>query len=92
MTPPYTLPDGSDVAPGLDAPATGAFEVTTSDTEDLAKPARSLYVGTTGDVKVDTVAGDTVTFAAVPAGAFLPVRVKRVYATGTDADDIVGLY
>ena len=44
-----------------------------------------LYVGTAGDVRVLTVGNDDVTFTAVPAGSFIPVSVKKVYATGTVA-------
>ena len=72
-------------------PASHAFAVTPSDAADLDNWALALYVGTAGDVRVDTWGGETVTFANVPAGV-LPVRVKRVYATGTTAAGIVGLY
>ena len=51
-----------------------------------------LYVGGAGDLKVDTVGGDAVTFVAVPAGSFIPVQVKRVYSTGTTATSIVALW
>jgi hypothetical protein len=50
-----------------------------------------LYVGGTGDIKIDTPNGDTVTFSAVPVGIF-PVRANRVYSTGTTATNIVALY
>jgi hypothetical protein len=77
--------------PSMDGPAQSAFEITPHNTNDLATTARGLYVGAAGDVKVDTVAGDTVTFVDVPAGTILPVCCTRVYATGTVATDIVGL-
>jgi hypothetical protein len=51
-----------------------------------------LYVGGAGDLKVDTVGGDAVTFVAVPAGSFIPVQVTRVYASGTSATSIVALW
>lgn len=47
-----------------------------------------LYVGGTGNVKVDTAGGNTVTFTAVPVG-ILPVIVTKVYKTGTTASDMV---
>lgn len=50
-----------------------------------------IYVGGTGDVKVVTENGDTVTFSAVPVGTVLPVRVKQVLSTGTTATNLVGL-
>ena len=73
-------------------PADNAAAVTPNDSSDLTNTARALYVGGTGNVKVDTAAGDTVTFSSVPAGAIIPVRVKRVYSTGTTATNIVALY
>lgn len=73
-------------------PADGASEVTPSDGSDLATAARALYVGGSGDVKIDTPNGDTVTFQDVVAGSLLPVRANRVYATGTTATNIVALY
>ncbi len=76
---------------GLDAPATKAFDITPSDTADLAEIPRYVYVGSAGDLKVDMMDGGTVTFTAVPAGTLLPIRVTRVYLTGTTATGIVGL-
>jgi hypothetical protein len=51
-----------------------------------------LYVGNTGNVRVLTAGNDDVTFVGIPAGAFVPVQVKRVFATDTDATDIVALW
>ena len=35
-----------------------------------------LYIGTAGNLKVTTVAGDEVTFQGINTGAFFPVHVK----------------
>ena len=51
-----------------------------------------LYVGGFGDLKVDTVGGDTITFVGVNGGTFFPVQIMRVWATGTTATDIVALW
>lgn len=51
-----------------------------------------LYVGGAGNLTVDTVGGDTVTFTGVLGGSFIPVQVTRVYATGTTATSIVALW
>jgi len=51
-----------------------------------------LYVGGDGDVRVTTAGGDTVTFVGLSAGTFVPVQVIRVWATGTNATDIVALW
>ena len=50
-----------------------------------------LYIGGAGDLKVDTIAGSTVTLKAVPVG-FFPVQVKKIYSTGTVATDIIALW
>ncbi len=81
-----------NLSSSLDSPAAHAVAVTPSNSVDLTTAARALYIGVAGDVKVDMVGGETaVTFTAVPVG-FLPVRVTRVYATGTTATGIVAVY
>lgn len=69
----------------------GAEAITTSDTVDLATPS-VVYVGATGNVKVNTAQGDTVTFSNVPSGGIIPVQVTRVWATGTTATNMVRIY
>jgi hypothetical protein len=76
-----------------------AAAVTPSNTVDIPSVSGGtsnngcvLYVGGAGDLKVDTVGGDAVTFVAVPAGSFIPVQVTRVYSTGTSATSIVALW
>ena len=70
-----------------------AVAITPSDTADLGILAKRLYVGGMGDIKVDTANGDTITFAAVPVGVFdSGCRIRKVYSTGTDATNIVGIY
>jgi hypothetical protein len=69
-----------------------AVDVDPSTQETLAIPGAVLYIGTGGDVKVDTVSGDTVTFKNLADGSVLAVQVKKVYNTGTDASDIIALY
>lgn len=65
-----------------------ASVVTPSDSEEFDS-ANIIYVGSGGDVAVKTYGGDTVTFAGIQTGAFLPVAVVQVLATGTTASDIV---
>lgn len=66
-----------------------AAAVTPSDSTSFA--ASTLYVGTTGDLRVTTAGGDTVTFTSVPAG-FFPVKVTKVLATSTTASGIIRLF
>ena len=51
-----------------------------------------LYIGTAGNLKVTTVAGDAVTFIGINTGAFFPVQVAKVWATGTTASNIIALW
>jgi hypothetical protein len=73
-------------------PADNAFEVTPNDSSDLTTTARALYIGTAGNVKVTTAGGDTVTFLSAAAGSILPVRVQRVFSTGTTSTNIMAIY
>ena len=65
---------------------TRAESVTPSDTVDC-KPGL-LYVGVSGDVKVDTLDGDTVVLKNMVQGIVHPIYVKRVYSTSTTATNI----
>ena len=54
-----------------------------------------LYIGdvTAGaSLKVRSAGGDDATFVNVVEGTFLPVQVKRIYATGTTASKIIALF
>jgi hypothetical protein len=51
-----------------------------------------LYVGTTGDVKVTMIAGQTVTFTNVQGGSMLPIQINKLWATGTTALNFVAVY
>ncbi len=51
-----------------------------------------LYVGSAGNLRVQTVGGDDVTFNNINTGAFIPVQIVRVYATGTTASNILALW
>ena len=64
-----------------------AIEVSGADWED---GRGILYVGSSGDVKVDMVgAGTGIVFKNVPAGTTLECVVKKVYSSGTTASDLV---
>lgn len=75
----------------LSDPAISAFDITPSDDADLEKTTRGLYVGVSGDVKVDMSDGETVTFVGLSAGVAHPICAKKIYDTGTSATDIIGL-
>jgi hypothetical protein len=72
------------------SPARGGFAVTPSDVTTFPV-CRALYIGVSGDVRVDFIdSGTNVLLKGAPVGA-LPVQVTRVYSTGTTATDIVRL-
>lgn len=83
-------------------PSSDAVAVTPADADLANTPTRGLYVGTTGNMKVtmyggidkdgNAVTGQAVTFNTIPAGAILPLRVVRVWSTGTTASNIIALY
>ena len=51
-----------------------------------------LYVGTAGNLRVLTAAGDDVIFVNINTGAFIPVQVIKVFATSTTASNILALW
>lgn len=77
--------------PGLESPAANAAEISPSDTTDLTAGTRALYVGIAGDIRVTMAAGQVVTLLSAGPGV-VPLRVRRVHATGTSAAAIVALW
>ena len=66
--------------------------VTPNNNANLTTPG-SLYVGGAGNIRVDTVGGsEDVTFISVDAGTFVPIEVKKIYASGTTATNILVLW
>lgn len=80
-------------APSPAGPYRRAATVTPDDDADLDEVTNALYVGDGGkDIAVILADdADPVTLKAVPAGV-LPVRVRRVKATGTTSTSVVALY
>lgn len=68
------------------------FPVTPHDTDELPLVTRAVYIGTGGDIvcilKND---GSPVTFKNLADGSLLPLRIRKILATGTTALHIVGL-
>lgn len=78
-----------------------AADVTPSDTVDIPSVSTAggsgnngcvLYFGVAGNIRVLTVGNDDVTLVGVNTGAFIPLQVKRVFATGTTATNILALW
>lgn len=74
----------------LDAPATHGFAITPHDSNELAEVTRAIFVATGGAVAVQMASGSAVTFASVPSGTLLPIRVCKVLLA-TTATGLVGL-
>lgn len=75
---------------GLESPATTLASVTPNDAADLAWATRAIAVTGTGTVRLTTVDGSQGTIH-VAAGVPFPIRVRRIWATGTTATGIVAL-
>ena len=75
---------------GLESPATSLSSVTPDDGTDLSAISRAIAVATSGMVRV-TAADGTQGEVFVAAGVPFPIRVARVWATGTTATGIVEL-
>jgi hypothetical protein len=71
--------------------AVDGFAITPNDSADMAAVAVQVYVGVAGNMVVDTTEGTTLTFIGLQAGQILPVKCRRVRATGTTATNLIGL-
>lgn len=81
----------ADFQPSLSGPASTGFAIVPADDTDLPETTRALYVGGSGDLAVTMLSGASLVLTAVAGGSLLPLRVVRVWATGTTAGAIVGL-
>jgi hypothetical protein len=86
------MPDRFEsLSPSISGPAISGFPVSPSDAADLPETTRALYIGTGGDLTVMMTTGEALLLKEVPQGVVLPLRVTRVFQTGTTAADIVAL-
>lgn len=75
----------------LSTPSTEVAPILPDDGTDLPHVTKALNVATAGTVHVTTEAGtDADVFVA--AGVIFPLRVRRVWATGTTATGLRALY
>jgi hypothetical protein len=76
----------------ITGPATMIVTVTPNDDVDLSPGvSRGLFVGTAGNLRVQDAFGNIVELNSGSA-QYHPLRVCRVYASGTTADGIIALY
>lgn len=74
----------------LTSPWEHAFNIVPDDSVPLSTVPRAIYVGTGGDLRVQFLGGEIVTLVGLPGGSMAPIRVEKVFATGTTAGDLVG--
>ncbi len=67
----------------------GGLATTGSNSEYLPFTAGGVYIGTTGDLKVETADGSVLTF--VSASGFIPGVITKIFLTGTSAQNIIAL-
>lgn len=78
-------------SPNQDIPGWDAALVTPSDGSTLPFTSRALWVGTAGTICVDMAGGET-NVCFTNATGTMPLRVTKVYATGTTATGIVNIW
>lgn len=74
----------------MESPPSRLAEITPSDSQDLTFITTAINVALSGAVRVTTVDGDTGS-VYIAAGISFPLRVTRIWATGTTAENIRGL-
>lgn len=74
-------------------PADKYVAITHGDTSASDIPlTRSVYVGVGGNITAVGADDVAILFKGATTGSILPIRVKRINATGTAATDLVALY
>jgi hypothetical protein len=81
----------ANIAQSPTLPASGLGTISPNDGADLEQVTLALNVATPGIVRVTTNDG-SVGEVFIEAGTAFPLRVRRVWAAGTTATGIRGLY
>jgi hypothetical protein len=76
----------------LTAPPENAAPIQPSDGAELGYVTRAVYIGGAGALRVEMMGGEEIVFAGLAAGTLLPVRIQKVFATGTTATALVALW
>jgi hypothetical protein len=74
--------------PGI---AAGTYDIYKGNVANGDSPGYSLFVGTTGDVAIQTPGGEDVVMKNVGNASFIPQQAIKVKAAGTTATDILAL-
>jgi len=76
---------------GITSPPDDGFAIVESDIADLPREIRAINVAVTGPVRVLTSKGNDLT-VFIAAGIQFPLVCKKVFASGTTATGLVGLF
>ncbi len=83
------IDDFNTQTPNAQGPISKAAEVTPNDALDLTHLTRAVFIGTGGDLRATLADGTVLSFVNMAPG-WHPIRVARIWATGTTASDIIG--
>lgn len=75
----------------MNLPLSHAFDITPSDDDFLPARTRVIFVGVTGHLKVQMEDDSIVTLFNHPTG-YADLRIVKVFATDTTAQNIVGFW
>lgn len=82
----------ANTSDSLTSPAGNCFVIAPNDDADLPINTKAIYIGSGGNLVVLAMNADApVTLRNTIAGSILDLRVRRILATGTTAQDLVGL-
>jgi len=71
-------------------PAIGAIVIDYSGgDQDVNAAARGLYISGAGDLAVEMLSGDAVTFTGLLAGVVYPIAVRKIVQAGSSADGLI---
>lgn len=76
----------------LDDPATSAVAITPDNGTDLVQTSRYIMVAGAGTMSVDMHGLGTNVQLTLAQDVMYPIRVKRIYVTGTAATGIIAFY
>lgn len=74
----------------IDSPATRHFVITLN--QQMEQPTRGIYVGADGDLVIQDMNGDEVTYFGAKAGSVIPIRATKVVSSTADPANLVGMY
>ena len=76
----------------IDSVCDNAYPIVPNDNDDLTSATRAIFIGETGDLKIELVnSTEPVVLKNVAAGSVLPMRIKKVFGTETTATNLIAL-